>query len=152
MSYPVGATRAKWEQSRYNQQRRLRLGSRSSQATPVEEFNGREFRFHAPHPAATRPNESWSRRLTASRNPRLLVVKGLLDSAALMPDMTSVDAIQEMFPGVGGTVILVREEDAVEARRLIEEYRERRPQTTRQHEVDLSETRPHCGLTVCQSS
>jgi hypothetical protein len=37
--------------------------------------------------------------------------------------MTSVDAVQDLFPGVGGTVLLVREEDAERARQTIEEYK-----------------------------
>jgi hypothetical protein len=32
--------------------------------------------------------------------------------------------VQDVLPGVGGTVILVREEDAAKAHRLIEEYRQ----------------------------
>jgi len=31
--------------------------------------------------------------------------------------------VQDMFPGLGGTIILVREEDADAARKLIDEYR-----------------------------
>ena len=37
--------------------------------------------------------------------------------------MTALDAPQDTFPGVGGTVILVREEDAAEARAIIADYR-----------------------------
>ena len=50
--------------------------------------------------------------------------RGLLDSAGIDSDLTSLDAQQDILPGVGGTVILVREEDAAEARRMIEEYRQ----------------------------
>jgi len=39
------------------------------------------------------------------------------------------------LPGVGGTVILVREEDADEARRMIEEYR----QAPDEENTDVSE-------------
>ena len=35
-----------------------------------------------------------------------------------------MDAAQDVFPGVGGTIILVREEDADEARRVIAESQE----------------------------
>jgi hypothetical protein len=38
-------------------------------------------------------------------------------------DITSLEAQQDILPGVGGTVILVREEDVEEAQRVIEEYR-----------------------------
>jgi hypothetical protein len=52
-----------------------------------------------------------------------MIVKGLLDAAGIDSDMTSVDVVQEMFPGLGGMVILVREADAETARNLIEASR-----------------------------
>ena len=52
------------------------------------------------------------------------VVKGLLDAMGIQSDLSSIDAAQETFPGVGGAVILVREEDAERARRIIEESKE----------------------------
>jgi len=48
------------------------------------------------------------------------VVKGLLDSFGIESDLTSTDAAQETFPGVGGVVILVREQDAEKAREIID--------------------------------
>jgi hypothetical protein len=48
-----------------------------------------------------------------------LVVKGLLDSAGIESDLTSASFLQEAFPGLGGMIILVREEDAEKARGLI---------------------------------
>jgi len=53
-----------------------------------------------------------------------LVVKGLLDSVGIDADLTSTDAVQETFPGVGGVIILVRAEDAEKARRIIVESQE----------------------------
>lgn len=53
-----------------------------------------------------------------------MVVRGLLESAGIDCDVTALDAPQDTFPGVGGTIILVREEDADEARRVIAEYRQ----------------------------
>ena len=52
-----------------------------------------------------------------------LVVQGLLDSADIDSVIVSLDAPQEILPGVGGVVIRVAPENAEEARRLIEEYR-----------------------------
>lgn len=69
------------------------------------------------------PNEKLVKVFDSEQGSEALVVKGLLESAGIDSDLTSVDAIQDMFPGVGGTVILVREEDADEARRVIDEYR-----------------------------
>ncbi len=52
-----------------------------------------------------------------------LVVKGLLDSAGIEAALISLDAPQEVLPGVGGVVVRVPAEKADEARRVIEEYR-----------------------------
>jgi len=52
-----------------------------------------------------------------------LVVQGLLDSAGITSAVVSLDAPQEVLPGVGGVVIRVAPEQAEEARRIIEEFR-----------------------------
>ena len=52
-----------------------------------------------------------------------LVVQGLLDSAGIDSVVVSLDAPQEVLPGVGGVVIRVAPENAEQARQLIEEYR-----------------------------
>jgi hypothetical protein len=49
------------------------------------------------------------------------VVKGLLESAGIDCDLTSIATVQDAFPGLGGVVILVREEDAEPARRILAE-------------------------------
>jgi len=69
------------------------------------------------------PNEKLVRVFDTEQESEAMVVHGLLDSAGIDNDLTSLDAQQEILPGVGGTIILVREEDAAEARRVIEEYR-----------------------------
>jgi len=56
-----------------------------------------------------------------------IVVQGLLESAGIESDLKSIDAVQDAFPGVGGTVILVREQDAPEAKRIIEARRQSPP-------------------------
>ena len=68
-----------------------------------------------------RPNEKLVRVFDTEQGNEAMVVRGLLESADIGCDVTSLDAQQEILPGVGGTVILVREEDAATARRLIEE-------------------------------
>ena len=70
------------------------------------------------------PNEKLVRVFDTEQESEAMVVRGLLESAGIDSDLTSLDAQQDILPGVGGTVILVREEDAAEARRLIEEYRQ----------------------------
>ena len=49
------------------------------------------------------------------------MVKGLLDSAGIDSDLTSASLVQDAFPGLGGMIILVREDDAEAARQVIAE-------------------------------
>jgi hypothetical protein len=51
-----------------------------------------------------------------------MVVHGLLSSAGIESVVTSVDAPQNIFPGVGGVVVRVNPAQADEARKIIEEY------------------------------
>ena len=100
-----------------------------------------------PIPSAPRvpdPNEKLVKVFDSEQESEAMVVKGLLDSAGIDCDITSVDAVQDMFPGVGGTVILVRQEDADRARQLIEDYR-RSPDSDETSEIDLSEDTPTAG-------
>jgi hypothetical protein len=66
-----------------------------------------------------------------------LVVKGLLDSAGIDNDLTSASLLQDAFPGLGGTIILVREEDSEGARRLIEEYRQSAADNDEPAEIEI---------------
>ena len=70
---------------------------------------------NAPAGRVPDPNEKLVKVFDSEQESEALVVKGLLDSAGIDSDLTSVDAVQDMFPGVGGMVILVREEDAAQA-------------------------------------
>jgi hypothetical protein len=90
------------------------------------------------------PNENLVKVFDSEQESEAMVVKGLLDSAGIDSDLTSVDAVQDMFPGVGGTVILVREEDADRARQLIEESRQS-PADDETSEIDISEDKPAAG-------
>src|SRR6201984_3636336 len=90
-------------------------------------------------PRVPDPNEKLVKVFDSEQESEALIVKGLLDSAEIDSDLTSVDAIQDMFPGVGGTVILVREEDADEARRVIEEYRNSPVTDDETAEVNIAE-------------
>ena len=69
------------------------------------------------------PNEKLVRVFDTEQESEALIVRGLLESAGIDSDLTSLEANQDVLPGVGGTVILTREEDADRARALIEEYR-----------------------------
>jgi len=72
---------------------------------------------------APNPNEKLVKVFDTEQETEALVVRGLLDSAGIDCDATSLDAAQDVLPGVGGNVILVRESDAVKAQNLIQEYR-----------------------------
>ncbi|HKI27609.1 MAG TPA: hypothetical protein VKA07_14890 [Candidatus Sulfotelmatobacter sp.] len=65
------------------------------------------------------PNEKLVKVFDSELETEAMVVKGLLDSAGIDSDLTAASMVQDTFPGLGGMVILVRQEDAEEARRLI---------------------------------
>ena len=73
------------------------------------------------------PNEKLVKIFDAEQENEAIVVQGLLQSAGIESDLKSIDAVQDAFPGVGGTVILVREKDAPEAEKIIEAYRKLPP-------------------------
>jgi hypothetical protein len=70
------------------------------------------------------PDEKLVKVFDSEQESEALVVKGLLDSAGIENDLQSGSFVQEAFPGLGGMVILVREEDAEKARSLIAESRQ----------------------------
>jgi len=73
------------------------------------------------------PNEKLVKIFDTEQETEAIVVKGLLDSAGIESDIKSIDAPQDTFPGVGGTILLVREEDAGEAEKIIDAYRKLPP-------------------------
>jgi len=70
------------------------------------------------------PNEKLVKVFDSEEESEAMVVKGLLDSAGIENDLASGQLLQEAFPGLGGMIITVREEDAEKARQLIAESRE----------------------------
>ncbi|MGD0509880.1 MAG: hypothetical protein ABSA27_18930 [Terriglobales bacterium] len=73
------------------------------------------------------PNEKLVKIFDAEQENEAIVVQGLLQSAGIDSDLKSIDAVQDAFPGVGGTVILVRGKDAREAEKIIDAYRKLPP-------------------------
>jgi hypothetical protein len=73
------------------------------------------------------PNEKLVKIFDTEQETEAIVVQGLLESAGIDSDLKSLDAVQDAFPGVGGNVLLVREEDAPEAEKIIETYRQSPP-------------------------
>lgn len=70
------------------------------------------------------PNEKLVKVFDSEAESEALIVKGLLESAGIDSDLTAAAMVQEAFPGLGGMIILVREQDAAAARKLIEDYRQ----------------------------
>ena len=70
------------------------------------------------------PNEKLVKVFDSEQESEAMVVKGLLDSEGIENDLASANLLQEAFPGMGGMIILVREEDAEKARELIAESRQ----------------------------
>jgi hypothetical protein len=74
------------------------------------------------------PNEKLVKVFESEEETEALVVKGLLDSANIENDIAPRSLTQYAFPNMGGTLILVREEEAEQAQRLIAEYRQTPPE------------------------
>ena len=73
------------------------------------------------------PNEKLVKIFDTEQENEAIVVQGLLESAGIESDLKSIDAVQDAFPGVGGSVLLVREADAPEAEKIIDAYRKLPP-------------------------
>jgi hypothetical protein len=67
------------------------------------------------------PNEKLVKVFDTEQESEAMVVKGLLESAGIECNLTSTATAQDSFPGLGGVVIMVREEDAEPARRILAE-------------------------------
>ncbi len=70
------------------------------------------------------PNEKLVKVFDSELESEALVVKGLLDAVGIESDLTSASMVQDAFP-MGGMIILVRQEDADRARRVIQEQRQK---------------------------
>ena len=68
------------------------------------------------------PNEKLVQVFDTKEESEAMVVQALLESAGIESMMTASEAQQDLYPGVGGTIIRVREEQADEARLIISEY------------------------------
>ena len=91
------------------------------------------------------PNEKLVKVFDSEQESEALVVKGLLDSAGIDSDLTSASLVQDAFPGLGGMLILVREEDAETAGRVIAEGRQSAPDDDTTAEIAIIEEPPAKG-------
>jgi hypothetical protein len=87
------------------------------------------------------PNEKLVKVFDSELESEALIVKGLLESAGIDSDLTAAAMVQEAFPGLGGMIILVRDQDAETARKLIEEHRQPVPTSDEDEtaEIDVIE-------------
>jgi hypothetical protein len=70
-----------------------------------------------------------------------MVVRGLLQSAGIDAYVQSLDATQNIYPGVGGVVVVVREDQAKEASAIIEEF-SKHPATDADEAVSEEQSEP----------
>jgi hypothetical protein len=92
-------------------------------------------------PPRPNPNEKLVKVFDSEAESEAMIVKGLLDSAGIDSNLTASYLVQDMFPGLGGMIILVREQDAETARKLIEQFRQP-PQASDDNEttaIDVTE-------------
>ncbi|PYX56791.1 MAG: hypothetical protein DMG73_14500 [Acidobacteria bacterium] len=117
------------------------LGSRVNDTFPAHTAALlRRYRRQSWQSVPQRPAKNDPTRMkSCEQESEALVVRGLLESAGIDADMTSIDAARDTFAGLGGTIILVREEDADEARRVIEEYGQSAATLEETAELDLNE-------------
>ena len=87
------------------------------------------------------PNEKLIKVFDSELESEAMVVKGLLDSAGIDNDLTSAALLQDMFPGLGGMIILVREEDSDAARRVIADHQPLSDDDVTE-EIEISEEPP----------
>jgi Putative prokaryotic signal transducing protein len=88
------------------------------------------------------PNEKLVKVFDSEQEPEALVVKGLLESAGIDSDLTSASLVQDAFPGLGGMIILVREEDADAARQVIADHTSLPQDEDETAEIEITEERP----------
>jgi len=69
------------------------------------------------------PDEKLVKVFDTEQETEAMVVRGLLEANGIPSVIENLDAPQDVLPGVGGVIVLVRAEQAEEAARLIEESR-----------------------------
>jgi hypothetical protein len=70
-----------------------------------------------------------------------MVVRGLLQSAGIDAYVQSLDATQNIYPGVGGVIVVVREDQAKEASAIIDEF-SKHPATDADEAVSEEQSEP----------
>src|SRR6266705_4294734 len=89
--------------------------------------------------SAPNPDQRRVRLFGTERESEAMVVRGLLESESIDCEIRALDAPQEVLP-IGGTVILVREEDAPRALQIIEEYRRTPEEEAQEDSADSADS------------
>jgi len=76
---------------------------------------------------AGEPNEQLVKVFDTEQESEAMVVRGLLEANGIPAVIENLDAPQDVLPGVGGVIVLVRAEQGEEAGRLIQESRTELP-------------------------
>lgn len=88
--------------------------------------------------ASPLPNEKLVRVFDTEQESEAMVVRGLLESAGIDNEIGTSENSLDVLP-VGAVGVLVREEDAQQARAIIEEYR-RSPEQEQAEEAEFDES------------
>ena len=72
------------------------------------------------------PNEKLVKVFDTEQEAEAMVVQGLLDAAGITSNLQA-GLNQDAFPGLGGVQLFVNEEDAADAAKVIESYRQSPP-------------------------
>ncbi|MFB3815178.1 MAG: DUF2007 domain-containing protein [Terriglobales bacterium] len=89
----------------------------------------------AGQPQAPTPDEELVNVFESEQETEVMVVRGLLESAGIETIARNQENPQDVFP-VGGVELLVRTEQADEARQIIEEYRASGEQAAEEAEAE----------------
>ncbi len=73
-------------------------------------------------PDKPQPTEELVKVFDTEQESEAMVVQGLLQSAGIDAYVQSLDATQNIYPGVGGVTVVVREDQAKEAAAMIEAF------------------------------
>ncbi len=117
-------------------------GIRPDEANPELEISCQEPLKTSGAQPRPDPNEKLVKVFDSEQESEALIVKGLLDSAGIDNDLTSASLVQDAFPGLGGTLILVRQDDAAAAQKLIAEYRQPAFDDDETAEIEIIEDPP----------
>ena len=90
--------------------------------------------------AIPQPNERLVKVFDTEQESEAMVVQGLLESEGIETLISYLDAPQDVLPGVGGIIVQVREEQADEARQIIESNRNDSPESEEEPTGDSEPT------------